>query len=48
MPTDDPADYNNGFARAGFGSRKSPFAEAGYHKVRKDIFDWECTENILL
>ncbi|MBK6363317.1 MAG: hypothetical protein IPF52_07355 [Saprospiraceae bacterium] len=40
MPTDDPADYNNGFARAGFGSRKSPFAEAGYHKVRKDIFDW--------
>jgi hypothetical protein len=40
MPAEDPVAYNNGFVRAGFGTRKSPFAEAGYHKVRKDIFDW--------
>jgi len=40
MQPDDPVFVNNGFVKGGYGNRKSPFAEAGFHKTRKDIYNW--------
>ncbi|MBK8620500.1 MAG: hypothetical protein IPN79_01745 [Saprospiraceae bacterium] len=40
MQPDDPIFVNNGFLKGGYGNRKSPFAEAGFHKTRKDIYNF--------
>lgn len=40
MQPDEPYEPYNGFIKAGYGNRKSPFLEASYGRVRKDVFNW--------
>ncbi|MFZ1702916.1 MAG: hypothetical protein WAT79_01145 [Saprospiraceae bacterium] len=40
MQPDDPIHYYNGFVKGGYGTMRSPHLEAGYHKVRKELFSW--------